>query len=252
MLIDTHCHLFYDAIKNDIGNVLERADSWGVKKFICVATNLEDAKECIKLSEKFNRIWPTAGIHPHDAKSAPHNFEEKLKVLLSHKKIVALGEIGLDYFRGEEDKKVQKEVFRKQLNIAQELNLPIVFHNRDSDKDILSILSEFPSVNGVAHCFSSTIETAEKLIDLGFYLSFSGNLTFKNSHLPDVASQLSLNNLLVETDSPYLSPVPYRGKPNEPSRVKYVAEKLAEIHCVSIEEVAEKTSKNAEKLFKFN
>ena len=252
MLIDTHCHLFYDEIKNDIENVLERADSFGVNKFICVATNLEDAQECIKLSEEFKRIWPTAGIHPHEAKSVPRDFGERLKRLLCHEKIVALGEIGLDYFRGEEHKKVQKIVFRKQLEIAQELNLPIVFHNRESDKDILSILSEFPSINGVAHCFSSTIETAQELIDMGFYISFSGNLTFKNSHLPDVASQLPLSNLLVETDSPYLSPVPHRGKSNEPSRVLYVAEKLAEIHQVSIEEVAEKTSKNAEKLFKFN
>ena len=252
MLIDTHCHLFYDEINNDINNILERAYNSGVDKFICVATNLEDAQKCIDLSEKFNKIWPTAGIHPHDAKNAPHDFEKKLKILLSHKKIVALGEIGLDYFRGERDKKIQKDVFRKQLEIAQELNFPIVFHNRESDKDILSILSEFPSINGVAHCFSSTIETAQELIDMGFYISFSGNLTFKNSHLPDVASQIPLSNLLVETDSPYLSPVPYRGKPNEPSRVRYVAEKLAEIHHVSIKEVAEKTSKNAEKLFKFN
>ena len=173
-------------------------------------------------------------------------------MLLSNKKIVALGEIGLDYYRGERNKKIQKDIFIKQLRIAEELNLPIVFHNRDSDHDVLSILSDFPKVRGVAHCFSSTIETAKELIDMGFYISFSGNLTFKNSHLPDVASQLSLDNLLVETDSPYLSPVPFRGKSNEPSRVRYVAEKLADIFQVSIKYVAEKTTKNAEKLFKFN
>jgi TatD DNase family protein len=252
MLIDTHCHLFYDKIKDEIDRVLKRAEDSGVSKFICVATDLEDAQECINLSEKFNKIWPTAGIHPHSAKTAPLNFEKKLKTLLNHKKIVALGEIGLDYYRGEKDKDIQQKVFRKQLHIAQELTLPIIFHNRESDKDILSILSDFPDLTGVAHCFSSTLETAKELIDMGFYISFSGNLTFKNSHLPDVASQISLCNLLVETDSPYLSPVPYRGKSNEPSRVRYVAEKIAEIHRISTDEVAEITSKNAENLFKFS
>ena len=249
MWIDTHCHLFYDEINNDIDNILERADNLGVDKFICVATNLEDAQKCIDLSEKFKRIWPTAGIHPHDAKNAPHDFEKKLKILLSHKKIVALGEIGLDYFRGERDKKIQKDVFRKQLEIANELNLPIVFHNRESDKDIITILSEFPSINGVAHCFSSTIETAQELIDMGFYISFSGNLTFKNSHLPDVASQLPLSNLLVETDSPYLSPTPLRGKRNEPAHLAFIQKKLGELFELSQEEVEKQTDLTASSLF---
>ena len=130
------------------------------------------------------------------------------------------------------------------------MDLPIVFHNREADEDIISILSDFPGLKGVAHCFSSTIETAEKLIELGFLISFSGNLTFKNSKLPEVASKISLRNLLVETDSPYLSPTPFRGKPNEPARVRYVAEKLAAINNCTLEEVAKRTSENAIKLFK--
>jgi TatD DNase family protein len=132
------------------------------------------------------------------------------------------------------------------------MKLPIVFHNREADKDIISTLSDFPNLKGVAHCFSSTIETAEKLIELGFLISFSGNLTFKNSQLPEVASKIPLSSLLVETDSPYLSPVPFRGKPNEPARVRYVAEKLADIHNCSLETIAKRTSENAQKLFKFS
>ena len=252
MLTDTHCHLFYEDLKNDIHNVIKRASDLGVNKFVCVSTNLNDAQECIELAEKFKPIWATAGIHPHDTKSAPINFEDKLKTLLNNKKIVAVGEIGLDYFRGITDQKIQKKYFRKQLKIATEMNLPIVFHNREADKDIISILSDFPSLKGVAHCFSSTIETAEKLIELGFLISFSGNLTFKNSKLPEVASRIPLSSLLVETDSPYLSPVPFRGKPNEPARTRYVAEKLADIHNCSVEKIANKTSENALKLFKFS
>lgn len=249
MLIDTHCHLYYEDLKNDIYNVINRASDLGVNKFICVSTNLNDAEECIELAKNFEPIWATAGIHPHDAKSAPIKFENKLKSLLNNKKIVAVGEIGLDYFRGLTDQKIQKKYFRKQLEIAAEMGLPIVFHNREADEDIISILSDFPGLKGVAHCFSSTIETAEKLIELGFLISFSGNLTFKNSKLPEVASKISLSNLLVETDSPYLSPTPFRGKPNEPARVRYVAEKLADINNCTLEEVAKRTSENAIKLF---
>lgn len=250
MLTDTHCHLFYDDLKNDIHNVLKRAKDLGVDRFICVSTNILDAKECLQLANSFDSIWASAGIHPHDAKDAPHNFNKDLKFLLSHKKMIAVGEMGLDYFRILSGKEIQKTVFRKQLEIAQEMDLPIIFHNRDADEDLISILSDFPGIKGVAHCFSSTIETAEKLIKLGFYISFSGNLTFKNSHLPLVAAELPLKNILVETDCPYLSPVPYRGKPNEPGRVRYVADKLAQIHNLNIEEIARITSENASKLFR--
>jgi TatD DNase family protein len=135
------------------------------------------------------------------------------------------------------------------MEIARDLNKPVIFHNRDADQDLISILSEFPDVKGVAHCFSSTLETAEKFIDLGYYISFSGNLTFKNSHLPDIAKEIPLDRLLIETDCPYLSPDPHRGKTNEPSRVRFVAEKLADIHCLPFEKIAEVTSNNATDIF---
>jgi TatD DNase family protein len=163
--------------------------------------------------------------------------------------MIAVGEMGLDYFRNISDSEIQKNVFRSQMEIAQDLSKPIIFHNRDADVDTINILKEFPDVQGVAHCFSSDLETAKAFMELGYYISFSGNLTFKNSHLPDVAKELPLDKILVETDSPYLSPVPFRGKPNEPGRTRYVAEKLAKIYNVPLELIAEKTTQNAVQLF---
>ena len=163
--------------------------------------------------------------------------------------MVAVGEMGLDYFRNISPPDLQEKVFREQLGLAQELNKPVIFHNRDADEDVIKILSEFPEVIGVAHCFSSNLDTARVFLGMGFYISFSGNLTFKNSVLPEVAKEIPLNKIMVETDSPFLSPVPFRGKPNEPGRTLFVAKKLAEIHELTLEEIAEKTSENAAKLF---
>ena len=248
-LIDTHCHLFYDDLKNDLDIVLNRANELGVNRFICVGTNMEDSRECLGLAERYENIYASIGVHPHDAKDAPEDYLDQIADLITFPKMIALGEIGLDYFRNISEPDIQKNVFREQLALAQRLQKPVIFHNRDADADVLKILSEFPDVTGVAHCFSSDLKTAKTFIDLGFYISFSGNLTYKNSHLPDVAKELPLEKLLVETDSPYLSPVPYRGKPNEPGRTRFVAEKLAEIHGVTLEIIAEKTTTNAESLF---
>jgi len=248
-LIDTHCHLFYDDLKNDLDIVLNRANELGVNRFICVGTNMEDSRECLGLAETYENIYASVGVHPHDAKDAPKDYLDQIADLITFPKMIALGEIGLDYFRNISEPDIQQNVFREQLALAQRLQKPVIFHNRDADADVLKILSEFPDVTGVAHCFSSDLKTAKTFIDLGFYISFSGNLTYKNSHLPDVAKELPLEKLLVETDSPYLSPVPYRGKPNEPGRTRFVAEKLAEIHGVTLEIIAEKTTTNAESLF---
>jgi TatD DNase family protein len=252
MLTDTHCHLFYEDLKNNLSDVLKRAEELGVNRFICVATNMEDARECLLLGEAHDNIFASVGVHPHDAKDAPEDFVDQIYDLMTFDSMVAVGEMGLDYFRNISDPVIQKDVFRTQMEIAQELNKPIIFHNRDADQDMIKILKEFPDVRGVAHCFSSNLETANAFLDLGYYISFSGNLTFKNSHLPEVAKELPLDRILVETDSPYLSPVPHRGKPNEPGRTRFVAEKLAEIHGVSLELIAEKTTKNASSLFQIS
>ena len=252
MLIDTHCHLFFDELKEDLSSVLKRAADLGVTKFICVGTNIKDSKESYNLALDYENIFSTAGVHPHDTEEVAENYIDELYNLLKNKKVVAVGEIGLDYFKELSDISVQKKIFAEQLELAQKINKPIVFHNRDSDDDIINTLSEFPNVYGVAHCFSSTYDVAKKLIDMGFYISFSGNLTFKNSHLPDVAKRLPIDRLLVETDSPFLSPVPYRGKTNEPGRARFVADLLARLHNLSINEVAQITTTNAKAIFNFS
>ena len=249
MLIDTHCHLYYDSIKKDIQTVLDRAEEQGVNKFICVGTNTTDSAESLKIAANFDNVYASAGVHPHDAKDAPGDYLKQIRDLLQFDKMVAVGEMGLDYFRNISPPDVQKKVFREQMELAHQINKPVIFHNRDADEDVIKILSEFPGVVGVSHCFSSDLKTAKVFLDMGFYISFSGNLTFKNSLLPEVAKEIPLNKIMVETDSPFLSPVPFRGKPNEPGRTLFVAKKLAEIHELTLEEIAEKTSENAAKLF---
>ena len=249
MIVDTHCHLYFEELNKDIDGVLSRANDLGVNTFICVGTNLSDSYESLTLAQKYKSIYATAGIHPHDSKDVGENYLQELRKLLDNEKIVAVGEMGLDYFRNISPPDTQKIVFKAQLQLAEETIKPIVFHNREADEDIINILSDFPNVIGVAHCFSSSYETAIKLIEMGFYISFSGNLTFKNSHLPEIAKKLPLDRLLVETDSPFLSPVPFRGKTNEPGRTRYVAEKLAEIFDSNIDQIASITTANAKKLF---
>lgn len=250
MIIDTHCHLFYPDIKNNLESVLAQAEEQGVKQFICVGTNLEDSRECLIMSETDSRIYGTVGIHPHDAKDAPEDYTDQIIDLMSFDRMVACGEMGLDFFRNHSEPKDQERIFIEQIELAQTLNKPIIFHNRDADKETIRILKQHGNGNGVAHCFSSDLKTAEAFLDMGYYISFSGNLTFKNSHLPDVAKHIPVDRTLVETDSPYLSPVPFRGKPNVPGRTRFVVEKLSDIHQESIEEISEKTSNNAQKLFK--
>jgi TatD DNase family protein len=249
MLTDSHCHLFYDEIFQDIDNILIRSKNLGVNRFICVGTNINDSLLSLDISEKFENVYCSAGIHPHDSQNVDKDYIQQIELMMRSKRMIAIGEIGLDYFRNISSKKSQIKVFNELLQLADNINKPIIFHNREADQDIIDILSSYPNVIGVSHCFSSTLSTAKKLLDLGYYISFSGNLTFKNSNLPSVAKYLPLDRLLVETDSPYLSPEPFRGKPNEPGRTRYVAEKLAEIHNISFESIAEQTTKNINKLF---
>tara|TARA_Y100001970_G_scaffold205428_1_gene250146 strand:- start:78 stop:836 length:759 start_codon:yes stop_codon:yes gene_type:complete len=249
MIVDTHCHLYFEELNKDLDGVISRANDLGVNTFICVGTNLNDSRASLALAQKYKSIYATVGIHPHDAQDTAEDYLKELHKLLENEKIVAVGEMGLDYFKNISNPDTQKIVFKDQLKLAEETNKPIVFHNREADEDIINILSDFPNVMGVAHCFSSSYETAMKLIEMGFYISFSGNLTFKNSHLPEVAKKLPLEKLLVETDSPFLSPAPFRGKINEPGRARYVAEKLAEIFGSDIDQIASITTANAKKLF---
>ncbi|MDP6878791.1 MAG: TatD family hydrolase [Candidatus Marinimicrobia bacterium] len=249
MLTDSHCHLFYDEIFQDIDNVLIRSKNLGVNRFICVGTNINDSLLSLDISKKYENVYCSAGIHPHDSQNVDKDYIQQIELMMNSNKMIAVGEIGLDYFKNISSKKSQIKVFNELLQLADKIDKPVIFHNRDADEDIIEILSSYPNVTGVSHCFSSTLSTAKKLLDIGYYISFSGNLTFKNSNLPSVAKYLPLDRLLVETDSPYLSPEPFRGKPNEPGRTRYVAEKLAEIHNTSFDTIVEQTTKNISKLF---
>ena len=249
MLTDTHCHLFYKELKKDLRNILSRANDMGVTRFICVGTNINDSKECLSITENNENIFSSVGVHPHDSIDAEEGYIDEIYELMQYESMIAVGEIGLDYYRNISPPEIQEKVLRAQIEIAQDLNRPIIFHNREADSDIIKVLSEYPEVIGVAHCFSSTLETANALLAMGYYISFSGNITFKNSHLSDVVAEIPLDRVLVETDSPYLSPEPYRGKTNEPSRVRIIAEKLAEIKNIPFEEIAKHTHENASELF---
>jgi len=249
MLTDTHCHLYYEELNKDLRAVLNRAYEQEVTRFICVGTNIQDSKKSLSITENHDNIFASAGVHPHDAKDVSESFINDIYELMENENMIAIGEIGLDYFRNISEPETQKNVFRSQMKIAQDLDKPVIIHNRDSDKDLIKIIREFPEVRGVAHCFSSNIEMAKAFLDTGYYISFSGNLTFKNSHLPEVAKEIPLDKVLVETDSPYLSPEPHRGKSNEPGRTRFVAEKLARIFNLSFESMAKKTNNNSSEIF---
>ena len=249
MLTDTHCHLYYDELYNNLSQVIQRANNLDVTRFICVGTNIEDSKKCLSISEDNDNVFASAGVHPHDSKDVPESYIDDIYEIIQYDSMIAIGEIGLDYFRNISAPETQKKIFREQMEIAQDLNYPVIIHNRDSDKDLIEILNDYPDVHGIAHCFSSNLEMANAFLEIGYYISFSGNLTFKNSHLPEVAKSIPLNRVLVETDSPYLSPEPHRGKANEPGRTRFVVEKLSEIYKVPFELIAKQTNDNATEIF---
>ena len=247
-LIDTHSHIYYDKYKEDFDKVLKRAEDNNLKNIICVGVDIESSEKSILLAEKYNMIYSTAGYHPHESKDANENYLEKLEQLLNHEKVVAVGEIGLDFFYNHSDKKTQVKIFNEQIELANHLNMPCVIHNRNSDKELLESLKQQKIKKGVIHCFASNIKFAKELLNLNLFLSFTGLLTF-NKELENVVKEIPLKKIMIETDSPYLTPKPHRGKRNEPFMVKYVAQKIAEIKKISIEEVANVTTKNAVEFF---
>ena len=247
-LIDTHSHIYYDKYKEDFDKVLKRAEDNNLKNIICVGVDIESSEKSILLAEKYNMIYSTAGYHPHESKDANENYLEKLEQLLNHEKVVAVGEIGLDFFYNHSDKKTQVKIFNEQIELANHLNMPCVIHNRNSDIELLESLKQQKIKKGVIHCFASNIKFAKELLNLNLFLSFTGLLTF-NKELENVVKEIPLKKIMIETDSPYLTPKPHRGKRNEPFMVKYVAQKIAEIKKISIEEVANVTTKNAVEFF---
>ena len=255
MIIDTHAHIDMDAYNEDRSEVIDRARDKGVNYILNIGCDIESSLRSIELAERYDFIYGTAGIHPHDVKSINNHTYDDLRDLLAHPKIVALGEIGLDFFKNYSPQDKQKEHFRKQIELACELKKPIIIHSRDANKEIMNILSEYfpkdPSArSGIFHCFSGDQELADFALELGFYISFSGSVTFKKSdELRSVAKTIPADRLFVETDCPFLAPVPMRGKRNEPSYVIHTAQLISDLRGLNIKDVQRTTALNFFELF---
>jgi TatD DNase family protein len=256
MLIDTHTHVDMPVYDSDRSSVIERARETGLVALIAVGAHLSSSERTVALAREYDFVYAAVGVHPHDVKDIPESEREgvyrNMEQLAGDPKVVAWGETGLDYYYEHSPRDLQQEHFREQIRSARRLRLPLIIHSRDSREDTLNILKEEKArdVGGVFHCFSGDAGMADQVLDLGFHLSFSGMITFKNAgNITDVARRIPLDRLLIETDCPYLTPIPYRGKRNEPAYVRYVAEKLAEIKGISTEEIARATGENASRLF---
>jgi TatD DNase family protein len=252
MLFDTHAHLNADQFSEDLEDVISRAQDTGVSTMVVVGFDRPTIKRAIELADKYEFIYASVGWHPVDAIDMTEADLRWIEELSAHPKVVALGEMGLDYYWDKSPKDIQKEVFRKQIKLAKKVKLPIVIHNREATADVMEILKEegAEEVGGIMHCFSGSPEIAKECVNMNFYISLGGPVTFKNAKKPkEVAAEIPLEKLLIETDCPYLAPHPFRGKRNEPSYVKLVAEEIAEIKGISFAEIAEVTTRNAKKLF---
>jgi len=267
MLIDTHAHIYWESYDNDREEMLKRAIDSGIKYIICPGTDIETSIKAIELAEKYDFVYAGVGFHPHDAVKAGEKELEKIEELSYHPKVVAIGEIGLDFHYNFSPREKQIEVFKKQIQIAKRRNLPVIIHNRESHKEIFEVLEseiddkwtgfgkladgKLPPPRGVFHAFSGNVKDAWRAINLGFYISISGVITFKNAgNLIDVVREIQPEHLLVETDSPFLTPHPFRGKRNEPMYVNFVAEKIAQIQGLTVEDIERTTTFNVYRLFR--
>ena len=249
MYIDTHCHLSGEDY-DDIDNVIEDNKKALVDKIIVSGCSRESIDEVMVLKEKYDMVYVTIGYHPEYADIITLDDLDYLKKLLKESKVVGIGEIGLDYHYSKENKEKQLWLFESQLKIAEELSLPVVIHSRDATQDTIDTLKKY-NVKGIVHCFSGSLEVANIYISMGFLLGIGGVVTFKNSKLKDVVKEISLEKIVLETDSPYLTPVPYRGKVNSSKYLEFIAKFIADVKNTSVDEIAKITSENASSLFDF-
>ncbi len=255
MLIDTHTHLDDARYNDDREAMIARAREAGVEAFVSIGCDLTTSQAAVSLADQYPFVYASVGVHPHEVKHIQDDWYDEFRQLAKNKKVVAYGEIGLDYHYNHSSPKEQRERFREQIQLARELKLPVIIHTREAQEDTIMILRQEKAseVGGVFHCFSGDASLAKDALDLGFYLSFSGILTFQNATmLRDIAKNTPLDRVLIETDCPYLTPVPYRGKRNEPAYVSQVAQQLASIYgpALSLEQISRQTSDNAKRLFK--
>lgn len=252
MLFDSHAHLDSERFEGERDEIVARAKAAGLSLIMNPGASYESSIKAVEMSERYDMVYAAVGIHPHDADTVDETMMSLIKALAKKDKVKAIGEIGLDYYYDNSPRAVQKQIFRAQIQLAKSLKLPIIIHDRDANDDVMRILKEEdPFDTGVLlHCFSGSAELARQYVKLGAYISIAGPLTFKNNRKTiEVVETVPLDRLFVETDSPFLTPVPYRGKRNEPAYVEYVADKIAEIKGLSFKEVAEATHDNACKFF---
>ncbi|AYC30708.1 TatD family hydrolase [Paenisporosarcina cavernae] len=250
--IDTHVHLNAEQYNEDLEEVMERARAAGVSPMVVIGFDRPTIERAMELIEENDDVYAVIGWHPVDAVDCTEKDLAWIEELASHPKVVGIGETGLDYHWDKSPKEVQKEIFRKQIYLAKRVNLPIIIHNRDATGDVMAILKEenAKEVGGVMHCFGGSVETAKECIEMNFMISLGGPVTFKNAKQPkEVAKEVPLEWLMIETDAPYLTPHPYRGKRNEPSYVVLVAEEMAKLREVSVETIAKETTKNAKRFY---
>ena len=252
MFVDTHVHLNADQYEEDLQEVINRALEANVKKMVVIGFDRVTIDRAMKLVEEYSFLYAVVGWHPVDAIDCTEEDLKWIEELAAHEKVVGIGEMGLDYHWDKSPKDVQQALFRKQIRLAQKVNLPIIIHNRDATEDVIRILQEEEAhlTGGIMHCYGGSVETAKQCIEMNFMISLGGPVTFKNAKKPkEVATEIPLEHLLIETDAPYLAPHPHRGKRNEPALVTLVAEEIARLKEITVEEVAKVTTQNAEKFF---
>lgn len=252
MFIDSHSHLDDERFDGDRDILIKSLKENKIDLVINIGADLETSINSVKLADQYENIYAAIGVHPHSASEVTEETLNLFREMAKNEKVVAIGEIGLDFYYDNSPRDIQRKWFKEQLDLAKELDLPVVIHSRDATKETLDAIKEAQdgSLRGVMHCFSGSVEVAMEYIKLGFYISLAGPVTFKNARVArEVAAAVPLDKLLIETDCPYLTPEPYRGKRNEPMFVSYVAEKIAEIKNISVEELAQATSTNTKQLF---
>ncbi len=248
-MIDTHAHLSSSKYRGDLPAVLKRARMAGVVAIISVGYDMPSSEASVRLADLEEDVFAAVGIHPHDARKLDEEALAKLEELCQHPKVVAIGEIGLDFYRNLSPRKIQEKAFRDQIRLARQLDLPIIVHDRDAHSKVIEILRSEKVSNGVMHCFSGDLNVARQAVAMGLYISFAGPVTYGGKKAAQIVRRIPEDRLLVETDCPYLAPVPHRGKRNEPAYVRFVAERLADLLGKSLEEVDAITDANARRLF---
>ena len=252
-LVDSHCHLDFPDFSDDLEDILFRAKKAGINQMVTICTRVTTFGRVLEIANRYDNIYCSVGVHPHNCNTEPKVNTDELIKLASNRKVIGLGESGLDFHRSNSSKDIQKSQFLEHIRASQETGLPLIVHTRDADEEMAKILKEETrksSFSGILHCFSSSRKLATTALDLGFYISISGIVTFKNAiELREIVQEIPLEKLLVETDSPYLAPVPLRGRRNEPSFTIYTAKKISEIKKISLEEVASATTNNFFELF---